>query len=1226
MLSVNVIKGKTSNARAAYYTKEYAAETAAAYLAEKAEELEGKSHDEVAMAALAAAKERTRWWGYGAKRMGLEGTVEQSDLEQVLQGKNPSNGQVIIDPSVAQLNKIWSRLSPDRDYDYDDIALMRAGRNPLKPNEAMPKMLRAYGDTIFSGDRAAKNKVSAIDLTFSASKSVSLMIATGPQEIREAAMEAHQKAVDAAMEFIRNELACVRRGAQGARQESAEDLTAALITQMSSRDNDPQVHTHAVLSAVGRGHDGRMSALNAAVLHGASRVIGSVYQAELRHQLTNSLGVSWDVRSNGLGEVKGLPVETLKKFSRRSKHIDDTIRTHKKMDAELIRDVQLRKDVYEHSLLKADTDPMSMTLEDEERVMKYEQYHRLMADLAKNEDGFNPARMKLVAQLTRRQKQELPEEVLRDEWAKRWQRDGHMWDVILDRSRAYREEELSQELSDEDRIKLFFHDLEHSLIEKDSTFSKKEAYTQGFRCAPQEWDSQKIVWMVDDFISAQGIEVQADTAKYANWAYGRGARYTTAAVMAQEKEMLERADRMLDRTDVAVCNLDTAANKSAEYTLNDEQEGLLAAMTISGKQLVVARGIAGSGKTHVLGSAASVLRTEGYQVVGLATAAATAQRLSSESGFDRSSSIDRFLILAENNRWARGASQGLLQQRELLMDKKREITAHYDFLESKATERGELTRLNEERSKALLDWDLQWQSWEKEVLAEVQAREEKGEELQARSVGIQKEESEILEMERRMESMDEDEAQFFVEELQHRKEALTLAKEAFKGELIEYRTNMSPTEKLPEHDKVVIVVDESGMVETSHYARLMALAEEKNWKIAFVGDDRQLQEVNRGGAFRSLSRLGGSIELREAMRARNKWEQEAQKKWWSSEDADSIREVAQEYLDHDKVTFIDTRETRTAIARDQVNPDKDSDAARGAARNVLKEKMLNHHWKGESSVLMASRRDDVFALNTSVQEALMEAGEVPRDSISVQVPDIRDDGLAEGYYEVHQGDRIAMLRNIKDTPMMNGMNGKVKQVYADGSLALELPTGPEGRMRTHVLDGKMVEQGVLSLGYAMTAHKAQGVSVDYGYVMGDASMNREQLYPSMTRGKISNEVVWVVDQEKGAPEEQFAGAMTKSVSKKTAMEHYVSDAQQGELMKAWEEADMRGEAFDWDMEKEAIREQKRQNYLKALEVARRRDSQMMEAHVELRENKERAIAERRAAREQAHALQMTRER
>ena len=176
------------------------------------------------------------------------------------------------------------------------------------------------------------------------------------------------------------------------------------------------------------------------------------------------------------------------------------------------------------------------------------------------------------------------------------------------------------------------------------------------------------------------------------------------------------AGRMLDRNDSAVCDLGLTAEKAAEYTLNDEQEELLTAMTVSGQQLVMSRGIAGSGKTHVLGSAASVLRAEGYQVVGLATAAATAQRLSSESGFDRSSSIDRFLTLADNGKWERGTSPELLKQRELLQAEQRDMRAEYTAREEAAGDDSvALDEIAEERATRMDDWQRRWDKWLKEA-------------------------------------------------------------------------------------------------------------------------------------------------------------------------------------------------------------------------------------------------------------------------------------------------------------------------------------------------------------------------------------------------------------------------------------------------------------------------------------------------------------------------------
>lgn len=172
------------------------------------------------------------------------------------------------------------------------------------------------------------------------------------------------------------------------------------------------------------------------------------------------------------------------------------------------------------------------------------------------------------------------------------------------------------------------------------------------------------------------------------------------------------ARKMLDRTDSAVCDLQVTAEKANEYTLNDEQEELLTSLCVSGQQLVMARGIAGSGKTHVLGSAASVLRSDGYQVVGLATAAATAQRLSSESGFDRSSSIDKFLQLASKNQWERGTSAGLLRQREELQAEKRDLFTKYNDLAAAAGDDAEaLDAVSEERAEVMGEWQKRWDKW-----------------------------------------------------------------------------------------------------------------------------------------------------------------------------------------------------------------------------------------------------------------------------------------------------------------------------------------------------------------------------------------------------------------------------------------------------------------------------------------------------------------------------------
>ena len=51
-------------------------------------------------------------------------------------------------------------------------------------------------------------------------------------------------------------------------------------------------------------------------LYAHARTAGFLYQAELRHALTQSLGLEWEPVSKGVGEVAGVPHEVLREFTR----------------------------------------------------------------------------------------------------------------------------------------------------------------------------------------------------------------------------------------------------------------------------------------------------------------------------------------------------------------------------------------------------------------------------------------------------------------------------------------------------------------------------------------------------------------------------------------------------------------------------------------------------------------------------------------------------------------------------------------------------------------------------------------------------------------------------------------------------------------------------------------------------------------------------------------------
>ncbi len=92
----------------------------------------------------------------------------------------------------------------------------------------------------------------------------------------------------------------------------------ATFRQTTSRADDPQLHTHAVISAKVQTDDGRWWALDARFLKRNQRTLGGLYQSVLRAELTRRYGVGWEPIVNGQAELAGAPAELLEVFSKRT--------------------------------------------------------------------------------------------------------------------------------------------------------------------------------------------------------------------------------------------------------------------------------------------------------------------------------------------------------------------------------------------------------------------------------------------------------------------------------------------------------------------------------------------------------------------------------------------------------------------------------------------------------------------------------------------------------------------------------------------------------------------------------------------------------------------------------------------------------------------------------------------------------------------------------------------
>jgi Ti-type conjugative transfer relaxase TraA len=258
----------------------------------------------------------------------------------------------------------------------------------------------------------------------------------------------------------------------------------------------------------------------------------------------------------------------------------------------------------------------------------------------------------------------------------------------------------------------------------------------------------------------------------------------------------------------------------------------------------------------------------------------------------------------------------------------------------------------------------------------------------------------------------------------------------------------------------VLIVDEAGMVGTRAIADLAHHAEDADAKLVLCGDDRQLPEIEAGGALRGLAKRLGAIELREVRRQRHDWDRTA----LTALRDGRIDDWADAYRAHDRIVGgQDADDTRARLV---------GDWDRAARENP-----------GEEVVMIAHRRVDVADLNRRARARLRATGRLGERELEIA-------GRA-----FCAGDRVVTGRNDRTLEVINGMRGVVvdvdpEQVTVD--IALH-----DGTQRT--ITAGYLDEGHLDHGYAITAHRAQGATVDRAFVLGSDDLYREWGYTALSR-------------------------------------------------------------------------------------------------------------------------------
>lgn len=201
------------------------------------------------------------------------------------------------------------------------------------------------------------------DLTFSAPKSVSMMALIGGDR---RFIDAHNRAVDTVMKEV-EALASARITERGQTQTVLTgNIVAALYNHDTSRDLDPQLHTHAlVFNATEADGKWRALASNTKMKTGFSETmyanqvaLGNIYRHSLRESVEKMGFETHNTGKNGLWEIKDVPVEA---FSQRSQAINAVAGDDASLKSRDIAALDTRK-------AKVVSDPLVLVAEWNERL------------------------------------------------------------------------------------------------------------------------------------------------------------------------------------------------------------------------------------------------------------------------------------------------------------------------------------------------------------------------------------------------------------------------------------------------------------------------------------------------------------------------------------------------------------------------------------------------------------------------------------------------------------------------------------------------------------------------------------------------------------------------------------------------------------------------------------------------------------------------------------------
>ena len=521
-------------------------------------------------------KELSQWFGAGAKELGLKGTVDSGVFKALLDG---------ILPNRIELGRI---------------------------------------------NNGERHHAPGIDMTFSAPKSVSIMAEVGGDK---RIYKAHQEAVKVALSWAEGNAVAtraMRNGKLGV--EQTPNITAALFRHDTSRNMDPQLHTHCVLANAVKRSDKEWRSAYFGEIFDNKMLLGQIYRTELAKGMSR-LGYNIDMtHKDGRFELREVPANIVSAFSSRSKEIRAALEKYEFVNAKTAANAAIRT---RDSKVEMDR---GFLKEKWVEISKDKGFH--IKDVVEQiVDGTYKVEVNKTVR-----------NVIEEKWQKfisligRPEDDGkvinhsndHMFDkgTVAERSVRYAVNHLS---------------------ERSSVFDVKEIYRPAMSYGIGKVRFEQIGKAIDK-LSSEGFILK-----------GQGGLYTTSEALSLEKQTIGfmKSGQGLFK---AIMGSDKAESIFSTTKLNESQKEAAKHILSSTDRVVGIQGYAGVGKTFMLNATRQVAESQGYKMIGMAPSASAADTLEKDSGI-KSQTIHQFLYKYKGLIEDRGTQSGrMTMSREL--DKK----------------------------------------------------------------------------------------------------------------------------------------------------------------------------------------------------------------------------------------------------------------------------------------------------------------------------------------------------------------------------------------------------------------------------------------------------------------------------------------------------------------------------------------------------------------------------